>query len=48
MGGNIVAEFSLPSFGDNFSDEGIADITLRKTFENSLAAFESALTAENE
>ena len=48
MGGNIVAEFSLPSFGDNFSDKGIADITLRKTFENSLAAFESALTAENE
>jgi chromate reductase len=47
MGGNIVAEFSLPSFGENFSDKGIADIALRKTFENSVAAFESVLNSEN-
>jgi NAD(P)H-dependent FMN reductase len=45
MGGNIVADFSLPSFGDNFSDEGITEIALKKTFENSVAAFESVLNS---
>jgi NAD(P)H-dependent FMN reductase len=45
MGGNIVADFSLPSFGDNFSDEGISDIALKKTFENSVSAFESVLNS---
>ena len=45
MGGNIVADFSLPSFGDNFSDEGITDIALKKTFENSVSAFESVLNS---
>lgn len=45
MGGNIVAEFSLPSFGQNFSDAGITDAALRKTFENSVAAFERVLTS---
>jgi chromate reductase len=45
MGGNIVADFSLPSFGENFTDEGISDIALKKTFENSVAAFESALNS---
>jgi chromate reductase len=45
MGGTIVADFSLPSFGENFTDEGISDIALKKTFENSVAAFESALNS---
>ena len=45
MGGNIVADFSLPSFGQNFTDDGIADAALRKTFENSVAAFESAFNS---
>ena len=45
MGGNIVADFSLPSFGQNFSDNGITDVALRKTFENSVAAFESVLNS---
>ena len=47
MGGNIAADFSLPSFGQNFSDTGITDVALRKTFENSVAAFESVLNSEN-
>lgn len=42
-GGNIVADFSLPSFGENFSTEGIVDIALRKTFENAVKAFESSV-----
>jgi chromate reductase len=45
MGGNIVSDFSLPNFGQNFSDEGIAEAALRKTFENSVAAFESVLNS---
>ena len=45
MGGNIVADFSLPSFGQNFSDQGITDIALKKTFENSVSAFESVLNS---
>jgi chromate reductase len=47
MGGNIVADFSLPSFEQNFSEEGITDIALRKTFENSVAAFESVFNSES-
>ena len=45
MGGNITAEFSLPNFGQNFLEEGITDAALRKTFENSVAAFESVLNS---
>ncbi|MGK0427486.1 MAG: NAD(P)H-dependent FMN reductase [Ulvibacter sp.] len=45
MGGNIVADFSLPSFGDNFSDEGISDVALKKTFESLVSAFESAVNS---
>lgn len=45
MGGNIVSDFSLPGFKDNFSDEGITDAALRKTFENSVAAFERVLNS---
>ncbi len=44
MGGNIVADFSLPSFGQNFSNEGIVDVALRKTFESAVKAFESSIT----
>jgi NAD(P)H-dependent FMN reductase len=45
MGGNIVTDFSLPGFKDNFSQDGITDAALRKTFENSVAAFESVLNS---
>ncbi|WP_420574068.1 NADPH-dependent FMN reductase [Kordia sp.] len=45
MGGNIVADFSLPSFGDNFSENGIKDAALAEklaeaTFVLSKAIFE--------
>ena len=43
MGGNIVADFSLPSFGENLSDEGIVDVSLRKTFESAVEAFERSI-----
>ena len=43
MGGNIVADFSLPSFGQNFSENGITDDELRDMFNESVTAFESAV-----
>lgn len=39
MGGNVVTTFSLPSFGQNFSEEGISDDTLRIEFESALREF---------
>ena len=44
MGGNIVAQFSLPSFNDNFNDDrGITDETLEQEFRQSLNTFKEAL-----
>jgi len=43
MGGNIVADFSLPFFGKNFSEEGILDADLNKAFTNEIAKFEKAI-----
>lgn len=43
MGGNIVADFSLPSFLDNFSEEGIKDESLSKKLEDAIALFKEAL-----
>ncbi|MBT8196502.1 MAG: NAD(P)H-dependent oxidoreductase [Bacteroidia bacterium] len=41
---DIVANFSLPSFKNNFSEEeGITDPELKTEFENQLKAFESSL-----
>lgn len=45
MGGNIKAVFSLPSFNDNFSENGIKDETLRKAFEAELDKFQKAVHA---
>lgn len=43
-GGNVVASFSLPSFGQNYSEkEGIADEELKKEFEKQLQIFSEAL-----
>lgn len=40
QGGDVVAQFSLPSFNQNFSIEtGIEDETLRTEFQNQLAQF---------
>lgn len=43
MGGNIIADFSLPSFGDNFSEEGIKDETLAKSLKEKIQAFSEAV-----
>jgi NAD(P)H-dependent FMN reductase len=43
MGGNIVAHFSLPSFGQNFSTEGIVDDKLRHKLEEATLKFEKAI-----
>ncbi|MDG1429344.1 MAG: NAD(P)H-dependent oxidoreductase [Crocinitomicaceae bacterium] len=39
MGANVVSEFSLPSFYENFSDEGINDETLKSAFETQLSKY---------
>lgn len=43
MGGNIVADFSLPSFGDNFSESGIKDETLAQKLEEAVFVFSKAV-----
>jgi chromate reductase len=43
MGGNIVASFSLPSFNDAFSENGITDAALRQKLEAEVKKFESAI-----
>ena len=43
MGGNIVADFSLPFFGKNFTVEGILDADLNEAFTNEIAKFEKAI-----
>jgi len=43
MGGNIVAEFSLPFFGKNFSEDGIVDSDLNEALNNEIAKFEKAI-----
>lgn len=43
MGGNIVADFSLPSFNDNFSEDGIKDDELSKKLKSAISKFENAL-----
>lgn len=43
MGGNIVADFSLPSFGQNFSEDGIIDTELNSKFQIAISALQDAL-----
>lgn len=43
MGGNIVADYSLPSFGDNFSGEGIKDTALAQKLEEAVFVFSKAV-----
>jgi NAD(P)H-dependent FMN reductase len=42
MGGNIVADFSLPSFGQNFIPEGITDETLSTKLNEAVKTFSKA------
>lgn len=43
MGGNIVAEFSLPSFSTHFTEEGIKDAALSHQLGNAVKALQSAI-----
>lgn len=43
MGGNIVADFSLPSFNDNFSEGKIVDNTLQNDLLNKVTKFKESL-----
>ncbi len=43
MGGNIAAEFSLPSFGDNFSEKGLLNAELNASLNEAIDAFQNAL-----
>ncbi len=43
MGGNIVADFSLPSFNDNFSEKGITDKTLNDDLISKIELFKNAI-----
>jgi NAD(P)H-dependent FMN reductase len=42
-GANIIADFSLPSFHENFSQEGIADADLKESLEQKIQAMNEAL-----
>ena len=43
LGGNIIADFSLPSFYDNFSKEGIVNEELNAAFNQKIVLFQRAL-----
>ena len=43
MSANITSVLSLPSFGQNFSEEGITDETLKTEFATAISKFESAI-----
>ena len=43
LGGNVVATFSLPSFGSNFSETGIQDDALNNELNTAIAALEAAI-----
>ncbi len=43
FGGNIIADFSLPSFYDNFSKEGLNNVDLNKTLNQKIQTFQEAI-----
>ena len=43
MSANITSVFSLPSFGQNFSEDGIVDTDLKSEFKNAISNFEKAI-----
>jgi NAD(P)H-dependent FMN reductase len=43
LGGNIIADFSLPSFYDNFSEAGIKDEKLNDQLNQKIKQFQNAL-----
>tara|TARA_B110000285_G_scaffold148750_1_gene166008 strand:+ start:2662 stop:3192 length:531 start_codon:yes stop_codon:yes gene_type:complete len=43
LGGNIIADFSLPSFYDNFSENGLTDASLNEALNEKIKQLEKAL-----
>jgi len=43
LGGNIIADFSLPSFAQNFSEDGIVDTKLKHELAEATSKFENAI-----
>lgn len=43
MGANVIADFSLPSFYDNFSENGISNKELRENLNEKLNLFKNAI-----
>lgn len=43
MGGNIVSEFSLPNFGDNFNEGKIMNTDLKNELKNKVEVFQKSL-----
>ena len=43
LGGNIIADFSLPSFSQNFSEDGIVDAKLKQNLAEAISKFENAI-----
>lgn len=43
LGANIIADFSLPSFFDNFSEDGLKDVELNALFNQKIKRFQEAL-----
>ncbi len=43
LGGNIIADFSLPKFHGNFSEDGIADDDLSKDLKQKIQLFQDAI-----
>jgi len=43
MGGNIIADFSLPSFYDNFKDGSIVNVEFKKTLKEAVATFQKGI-----
>jgi NAD(P)H-dependent FMN reductase len=43
MGGNIIADFSLPSFNENFSDKGLQNSELNEELNLTISKFQEAI-----
>ena len=43
LGGNVVATYSLPGFGSNFTETGIVDVDLKQKLNTAIAALEAAI-----
>ena len=43
MGGNIIADFSLPSFNENFSEKGLQNDELKEELSHAISKFQEAI-----